>query len=62
MMFVNKTNVGCSKRFKFSKSGEVSHECNRVLYPIRFEEQLTSSSSVEDGVRSGTQEQSETRE
>ena len=40
----------------------MSDASNRVLYPVRPEEQSTSSSSAEDGVRSGTQEQGETRE
>ena len=37
----------------FPRPCEVGHASNRVLYPVRPEEQLTSKSSVEDGVRSG---------
>ena len=54
--------MGCSERSKFSSAGEVSDASNRVLYHVTPEEQLTSSSSVEGGVRSGTQEQGEIRE
>ena len=56
------TNVDCSERSKFSRAGEVSDASNRVLYLVTLEEHLTSSSNVEDGVRSGTQEQGEIRE
>ena len=54
--------MGCSERSKFSRAGEVSDASTRVLYPVRLEEKLTPSSSVEGGVRSGTPEQVEIRE
>ena len=54
--------MGCSERSKLSRAGEVSDASTRVLYLVRPEEQLTSSSSADGGVRIGTQEQGEIRE